>query len=92
MTEPRPAELARVLVQVRLPKELVRVVDHLAVDEDLTRQAMVERLLGEALEHRRRHPASNPVSARAAEIRADAEKIRREIRSGVRPTGERFRL
>lgn len=35
----------RVLVQVRLPRELVKRLDHLAVDKDQTRQALVEDLL-----------------------------------------------
>lgn len=42
----------KVLVQVRLPKSLVRQVDHLAVDHDLYRVHMVEQLLREALRQR----------------------------------------
>lgn len=53
MTAGPPATRAGVaerrLVQVRLPVPLVRRIDHLSVDLELTRQATVERLLEEAL-------------------------------------------
>ena len=38
------------IVHVRLPKELIKKIDHLAVDEDLYRQGVFERLLVIALE------------------------------------------
>lgn len=40
-----PTSEERVVVSVRLPKELVKLIDHYAVDEDLFRQGAVERLL-----------------------------------------------
>ena len=39
----------RLLVQVMLPRPLVKEVDHLAVEEDVYRVTIVERLLREAL-------------------------------------------
>jgi hypothetical protein len=42
-------EQPRVLVQVRLPRDLVRLIDHLAVDHECYRVQMVERLLQEAI-------------------------------------------
>lgn len=44
------SEEQKVLVQVRLPKDLVRRIDHLSVDFDLYRAQMIEQLLREALE------------------------------------------
>ena len=38
------------IVHVRLPKELIKKIDHLAVDEDLYRQGVFERLLVIALD------------------------------------------
>lgn len=40
----------RETVHVRLPKRMVKQIDHLAVDADMYRQGMFEKLLGEALE------------------------------------------
>lgn len=39
----------RVMVQVRLPKDLVRRIDHLSIDRDLFRAQMVEHLVREGL-------------------------------------------
>lgn len=41
--------MATKLVQVRLDADLVKEVDHLAVDEDRTRTETVERLLRQGL-------------------------------------------
>ena len=43
-----PAE--RVMMSVRLPKELIKKIDYLCVDRDAYRQDMVERLLRKGLE------------------------------------------
>ena len=43
-------EERKVLVQVRLPVDLVKVIDHLAVDWDVYRAEAMERLLRQALE------------------------------------------
>lgn len=42
-----------ILVQLRLSRELVRTIDHLAIDQDEYRAAMFAKLLREALEVRR---------------------------------------
>lgn len=39
----------RVLVQVRLPKDLVKRIDHLSIDHDLYRAQMMERLVREGI-------------------------------------------
>lgn len=39
----------RVVVQVRLPRELVKRIDHLCVDRDWTRSAFFERVIREGL-------------------------------------------
>ena len=41
-----------ILVQVRLPRKLVRRLDHFAIDEDLYRAQAVALLLAEALRAR----------------------------------------
>lgn len=41
-----------VLVQVRLPKALVRRLDHLRIETEQTRQALLEALIEEALNMR----------------------------------------
>ncbi len=42
----------RVQVIVRLDRNLVKRIDHLAVDLDVFRQTLIESLLREALQHR----------------------------------------
>lgn len=42
-----------ILVQIRLPRELVREIDHLAIDLDEYRAPMFAMLLREALDARR---------------------------------------
>jgi len=46
----------RFMVQVRLPRALVREVDHLSVDMEMNRTQMAEFLLRRGLEHLERHP------------------------------------
>ncbi len=50
------------VVHIRLPKDIVKQIDHLAVDEDLYRQGTIEKLLAVALgvvsEHGGRLPNS----------------------------------
>lgn len=41
----------RVLVQVRLPKDLVKRLDHLRIDRGVARAALIEQFLTEALAH-----------------------------------------
>lgn len=60
MTTPKP----RVLVQVRLPADLVRQIDHLAVDEDLFRGQTIEHLLCLALTERGLWPTERPEASR----------------------------
>lgn len=43
----------RLAVMVRLPRDLVREVDHLSVDEDLYRGEMMALLMREALDARK---------------------------------------
>ena len=45
---PRDAE--RIMIQVRLPRTLVRQIDHWAIDRDLNRQQAYEYLLRRGLE------------------------------------------
>ena len=50
-----PAKASRkVQVMVRLPEDLVKELDHLGVDLDLYRSEMIELLLRESLDTRKR--------------------------------------
>lgn len=48
----------RMLVQVRLPRDLVKRIDHLCVDWDLYRVELIEQLLQEGLKTWDGPPAS----------------------------------
>jgi hypothetical protein len=48
MSDHDPVE-ARVLVQVRLPKSIVKELDHICIDWDLNRTQLVEQLLREGI-------------------------------------------
>ena len=52
-------EEKRKLVQVQLPVDLVRQIDHLSIDWEVYRGAAIERLLREALERYKRPAAPN---------------------------------
>jgi len=43
----QPPVNGKVLVQVRLPKDLVRQIDHLCVDWDVYRAQLIEQILRE---------------------------------------------
>lgn len=47
--EEHARQIERVMLQVRLPKELVKQLDHACVDWERTRAALVEQLLREGL-------------------------------------------
>jgi hypothetical protein len=49
MSDPGSSESEKVTVQLRLPRELVRRIDHLTVDLDLFRNELVERVLLDGL-------------------------------------------
>ena len=49
MPDSERATTDKVLVQVRLPKDLVKQIDHLCIDWDLYRAELVEQLLREGI-------------------------------------------
>ena len=51
MPEAGSAEAERVLLQVRLPKDLVKRLDHACVDWEQSRAELVEELLREGLKN-----------------------------------------
>ena len=49
MPDGRAADVEKVLVQVRLPKDLVKQLDHLCVDWELYRAELIEQILREGV-------------------------------------------
>lgn len=49
MSDSDAGDREKIPVQVRLPKGLIRQIDHLAVDWDLYRNELIEQLLMEGL-------------------------------------------
>ena len=54
------------VVHIRLRKDVIRQIDHLAVDEDLYRQGTIEKLLAIGLEAVRNQGGRLPTSGAAA--------------------------